>query len=96
MKNRLIRNDKINSIKLMGIFILGICFYYVFLGNFDSINSDSAYYAIAGKDIMDGNVLLRGWYGATNTFYFLSLVYGIFGKILGFNIFCISTRMGDF
>lgn len=89
MKNRLIRNDKINSIKLMGIFILGICFYYVFLGNFDSINSDSAYYAIAGKDIMDGNVLLRGWYGATNTFYFLSLVYGIFGKILGFNIHLI-------
>ena len=50
-----------------------------------SSNSDNAYYVIAGKDIFDGNYLLKGWFGSTNSFYLLCLIYGVLGYFFGYN-----------
>ena len=49
-------------------------------------NSDAAYYAVAGRDIMRGNILLDGWYGASNNLYFLAILYGVFGQIFGYSL----------
>lgn len=89
MKDNFHTSKRIDVLIVTIIFIVGAFFYYAIPGNFDEISSDLAYYAIAGKDIMSGNFLLDGWYGATNTFYFLALIYGIFGRILGYNIHLI-------
>lgn len=69
------------------IFFIELVVYYIGIeNNSQCYNSDYAYYAIAGKDILNGNVFLKGWYGSTNTFYFTALIYGLFGKIIGYSV----------
>lgn len=87
-KQSIMKNEKIiDAIILLIIFMASYCIYYAGIVNMQNVyNSDFAYYAIAGKDILSGNVILKGWYGATNTFYFMDLIYGIAGKIFGFGI----------
>lgn len=78
---------KKNIIFLVTVFGVSFILYYIGIVNMQNVfDSDYDYYAIAGKDILSGNVFLKGWYGATNTFYFLAVLYGIFGKIFGYSI----------
>lgn len=78
---------KKNIVFLTLMFGVSFILYYIGILNTQNVfNSDYDYYAIAGKDILSGNIFLKGWYGATNTFYFLALLYGIFGKIFGYSI----------
>lgn len=81
------KKKRIDILLLLSVFVVSYVIYYIGIDNtLEAYDSDVAYYAIAGKDIMLGNILLKGWYGSTNTFYFLSLIYGIVGKILGYRI----------
>lgn len=78
---------KRNIVFLTIIFGVSFVLYYIGILNAQNVyDSDYDYYAIAGKDILSGNIFLKGWYGATNTFYFLALLYGVFGKIFGYSI----------
>lgn len=76
----------LDCIILCCVFAIGFFLYYINCVNYmDFYNSDHTYYALAGKDIMSGNIFLKDWYGSTNTFYFTCLLYGIFGKFLGYS-----------
>ena len=85
---------------LLLIFVLSFVVYYLGIVNTQKVyDSDYAYYALAGKEIMSGNIFLKGWYGATNTFYFLALIYGVIGKIFGYNfglLYIVSAFMWAF
>lgn len=48
-------------------------------------NSDFLLYTMCGKDAFSGNLVLNNWFGCTNTFYLLSLIYGLFGKVIGYD-----------
>lgn len=64
------------------LFLLsGIVIYIGFRGM--TVTSDYAYYVQAGQDIFSGNVFLRNWYGSTNNFYLLCLIYGFAGFLRG-------------
>lgn len=65
---------------------IGILFFINYYNSSFLYNSDFALYTVYGKDIFNGNVLLSGWYGSTNTFYFLALIYGFFGLIFGYKL----------
>ena len=76
-----------DSIVLLLVFLLNFTFFYY--GNVNTqyaYNSDNAFYAIAGKDIISGNILLKGWVGGNVTFYFLDVIYGILGCFFGYGI----------
>ncbi|OBW95301.1 hypothetical protein [Gallibacterium salpingitidis] len=68
------------------IFLVSFLIYFFYIKDIMIVNSDHAYYVIAGKDIMSGNIFLDGWYGSTNTFYFLDVMYGLLGELFGYNI----------
>lgn len=82
------KNIKKKEICMLLFIFLGsyLLYYYNVINRQDVYNSDFAYYAIAGKDIMEGNILLKGWYGSTNTYYFLAVIYGVFGRVFGYSI----------
>ena len=58
-------------------------------------NADYLYYVRCGKDIMSGNILLKDWYGTTNSFYLISLIYGMVGNIVGFTpiLFAVTSAL---
>lgn len=87
MNNRFIRTRRrLIKFALLGLIFVGsFTAYFYYIMNMEC-NADIAYYAIAGKEIASGNLFLKGWYGSTNSFYSLCLIYGILGKIFGYNI----------
>lgn len=54
-------------------------------GNPYIYNSDYLLYVVSGRDIFGGNIALSEWYGSTNTFYGLALLYGIVGYFWGYD-----------
>lgn len=90
------KNAKI-SIKEMDLLTISVLaciafiLYYLFMQRVfpaqTEKNSDMLFYMMAGKDLFEqGNVLLEAWHGgATNTYYFLILLYGFIGKLIGYN-----------
>lgn len=71
---------------MLTVFILGAALYF-FWGRktLTWYHSDSAFHVIAGKDIMSGNVLLKDWYGSTQTLYTLNVLYGLLGAVFGYS-----------
>lgn len=74
------------SVTLAVVFAISFILYY-FWGtrNFAEYSADPAFSIVTGKEIMSGNVFLKDWYGAQNILYLLSVVYGLFGELLGYS-----------
>lgn len=49
-------------------------------------NADFEFYTMCGRDIFQGNIFLHDWFGSTNSYYLLSIIYGLFGCIFGYNV----------
>ena len=68
------------------VFVFVISYILFYLNNKILYVSDHTYYIISGKDIVDGNIFLDGWYASTNNYYFFSLIFALFGSMFGFTI----------
>lgn len=89
MRQEVSKNE--NLIVLAFLFIVSFTIFYFNVLDVNLNNSDWAYYAIAGKDAFSGNILLKGWYGSTNSFYSLDLLYGLVGMLVGYSPNLINT-----
>lgn len=80
-------NTKKNKILLVAAVTLISFVYYYFncVNELKWVNSDAAFYANAGWDFSSGNLLLKGWYASTNSYFLCCIIYGIAGKIFGFS-----------
>ena len=47
-----------------------------------------------GKDIFSGNLLLKNWNAATNSFYLLSFLYGFLGRLFGYRYYLLPLCSG--
>lgn len=76
------------------ICLVTFVYYVVFIytkyvtGHF--FNADYEFYTVCGRDIFQGNVFLHDWLGSTNSFYFLSIIYGLCGCIFGYNVYLMA------
>ena len=81
-----------NIFKILGILGFGVLLYFMYfiLMNNIGVNSDDSVLFLRAKDILDGNIFLKNWYGATTHGIFSWAFSGVLGILLGgFNISAI-------
>jgi len=75
--------------------LLFLSWLYTQLSQQSVINSDGANEALQGLDFWHGNVLLRGWWLAQDTFYFTDApLYGLIARFQGFGPWVVHEGAG--
>ena len=91
MKNKLLNK---NIFIVLGLSVLCMILYlrYSF---FYGLNSDASVNVLRAKDILQGNLFLKNWYGSTVNGVFTWLIWPIIGILLcGFNENAICMAWG--